>query len=271
MFNSTSKEVIIFLLSVFVLILLLGTFLVVLAFKHQKKGLAYNREIEELKVKYENTLLQSQLEVQEQTFQHIAREIHDNIGQKLTLAKLYLNTIPYNDINATRLSVKDSLELITNSISSLSDVSRSMGTEILLNNGLIKAIDFELAKMEKTGLYQCHLSIEGTEVFLNNNTEVVIFRIVQECINNFLKHAGGNNLAINMAYTATELSLTVIDNGKGIGTERVATGTGLANIKKRAALLNGSSHIESSSNGTHINIKIPINENTKQANYYIGR
>lgn len=271
MFSGIDNQVIIFVFSVFVLIITFCVFLIVLAYKHQNKAIAYNKEIEQLKTTYQNTLLQSQLEVQEQTFANIAREIHDNIGQKLTLAKLYLNTIPYDNMDIVRSSVTDSLELITNSISSLSDVSRSMGTEILLNNGLVKAIDFELAKMEKTGLYQCHLSIEGTEVFLNNNTEVVIFRIVQECINNFLKHAGGNSLAINMAYTATELSLTVIDNGKGIGTERVATGTGLANIKKRAALLNGSSHIESSSNGTHINIKIPINENTKQANYYIGR
>lgn len=67
MFNSTSKEVIIFLMSVFVLILFLGIFLIILAFRHPKKGLAHKKEIEELKTMYQNTLLQSQLEVQEQT------------------------------------------------------------------------------------------------------------------------------------------------------------------------------------------------------------
>lgn len=236
-----------------------------------KKRNLFIKDLDELKVTHQNTLLQSQLEVQEQTFQHIAREIHDNIGQKLTLAKLYLNTISYYDMQKVRSAVDDSLVLITDSINNLTDVSRSMGTEVLLNNGLVKGIELELKKLNKTGLYKGCLNINGTEVFFNSNTEVVIFRIVQECINNFVKHAGGNCIQVTMLYSAGILELQVTDNGRGFNTETLAAGAGLVNIKKRAAMLNGSSHIASDSNGTSITIKIPINENTKQAKPDTGR
>lgn len=271
MFESTKDQIIIFVLSVLILILFLSLFLILLVYKHQKRGVAFNKEIEELRIKYENTLLQSQLEVQEQTFQHIAREIHDNIGQKLTLAKLYLNTLSFTDMEKVESSVTGSLGLIADSINSLSDISRSMGTEVLLNNGLVKGIELELRNVQKTGLYQCAFTVNGQEVFFNANTEIVIFRIVQECINNFLKHANGSNIAVSLYYHPDVLDLTVRDNGKGFTVSSPAAGAGLVNIKKRAQMLNGGSLIESGSTGTIISIKIPINENTKQTNPGTGR
>jgi two-component system, NarL family, sensor kinase len=271
MFDNPREEIVVFVLCVFILILFLSVFLIMLVYKHQKKGIAYSREIEDLRVKYENTLLQSQLEVQEQTFQHIAREIHDNIGQKLTLAKLYLNTLSYSSLEEVRLSVSESLDLITDSISSLSDVSRSMGTEVLLNNGLVKGIELELNKLQKTGLYQCDFKVNGQEIFLNANTEIVIFRIVQECINNFLKHAKGRCESIYLHYTADELELIIRDDGQGFEANSSSPGAGLINIKKRAAMLNGFCNIDSCGTGTTITIKIPINESTKQAIPNISR
>lgn len=270
MFNSPVNNLIFFVLFIIFLILLLCAFIILIIYKYQKKRNSFLKDIEEIKITHQNTLLQSQLEVQEQTFEHIAREIHDNIGQKLTLAKLYLNTLTYSSLDEVRSSVADSLGLITDSISSLSDVSRSMGTEVLLNNGLVKGIELELSKLQRTGLYQSDLTVNGKEVFLNANTEVVIFRIVQECINNFLKHANGSCESIHLQYTADELELTIKDDGQGFELNAVGTGAGLINIKKRAAMLNGACLIESSNAGTTINIKIPINENTRQANPYTG-
>jgi two-component system, NarL family, sensor kinase len=264
MFNKSQQNLIIFIIVVVILLVLFGTFIITIIYRYQKKQIIYFTEMEELKAAHENTLLQSQLEVQEQTFQHIAREIHDNIGQKLTLAKLYLNTISYTDSDSARLSVTDSLSLITDSISALSDVSRSMGTEVLLNNGLVKGIELELANLQRTGLYRCQCIISGTEIFFNANTEIIIFRIVQECINNFLKHANANSISVNLAYTAEMITLSIVDNGKGFDISAGSKGAGLVNIRKRAAMLNGNSSIESSTSGTVITIKIPINENTKQ-------
>lgn len=271
MFNQTEKSLIILTIIFIVLLVLFGIFIVSVIYKYQKKQIGYLKEMEELKIAHQNTLLQSQLEVQEQTFQHIAREIHDNIGQKLTLAKLYLNTLSFTDMEKVESSVTGSLGLISDSINSLSDISRSMGTEVLLNNGLVKGIELELRNVQKTGLYQCEFTVNGQEVFFNANTEIVIFRIVQECINNFLKHANGSSIAVSLYYHPDVLDLTVRDNGKGFTVSSPAAGAGLINIKKRAQMLDGSSLIESGGTGTIISIKIPINENTKQANPGIGR
>lgn len=270
MLNQSQSGLVIFITVVVILLVLFGAFIIVIIYRYQKRQIAYFTEIEELKVMHQNTLLQSQLEVQEQTFQHIAREIHDNIGQKLTLAKLYLNTLSYLNMDNVRSSVSDSLGLITESISSLSDISRSMGTEVLLNNGLVKGIELELEKLDKTGLYKCDFSISGTEVFFNANAEILIFRIVQECLNNFVKHATGEAISVHLVYSVSHLELIIKDNGKGFDTERRSEGSGLLNMKKRATMLNGTFGIESSNNGSVITIKIPINENTKQANAHTG-
>ncbi|HPH92038.1 MAG TPA: histidine kinase, partial [Ferruginibacter sp.] len=227
MFDQSKGGVLVLLLVFVSMLVIFVVFIVTLIYRYQKKQIAYFKEIEELKITHQNTLLQSQLEVQEQTFQHIAREIHDNIGQKLTLAKLYLNTLTYTSMDEVKSSVLDSLSLITDSIDSLSDVSRSMGTEVLLNNGLVKGIELELGKLQKSGLYQCDFKVNGQEIFLNANTEIVIFRIVQECINNFLKHANGTCESIQLHYTTDELELVIKDNGQGFETNSTPNGSGL--------------------------------------------
>jgi signal transduction histidine kinase len=232
--------------------------------------LNYFKEIDALKTEHQNALLQSQLEIQEQTFQNIAREIHDNIGQKLTLAKLYLNTLSYSDMDTVKSSVNDSLELISRSIIGLSDVSRSMSTELLLQNGLVKGIEMEVEHLKRTEVYKVDFHITGKEVFLSGNAELVIFRIVQECINNFIKHAAGNSISIVLCFMDAALRLEVNDNGKGFDVTNARQGTGLVNINKRIAILKGNYNIDSSSKGTFININIPINESTQHTKPHIG-
>lgn len=270
MLTDPQKNLIVFIAIVIILLALFGVFIVTIVYRYQGKQIAYFRQIEELKVSHLNTLLESQLEVQEQTFQHIAREIHDNIGQKLTLAKLYLNTLTYADMDTTKSSVKDSLELITDSIRGLSEVSRSMSTEMVLNNGLIKGIEMEVENIKKIKAYEVVFSIYGKEVFLSGNAELVIFRIVQESINNFLKHANGYKITITLEYTNEHLLLDIQDDGKGFDVNNAATGSGLGNIRKRAAMLHSDCVIKSDMKGTLIKIKIPINENTEQENPDIG-
>jgi two-component system NarL family sensor kinase len=151
MFSGTKESIVVLIVCVILLVSLLSAFIIAIIYKYQQRQIKYFKEMEELKSTYENTLLQSQVEMQEQTFQHIAREIHDNIGQKLTLAKLYLNTISYADIASTTTTINNSLDLISESINGLSDVSRSMSTELVLHNGLVKAIEMEMANVKRQG------------------------------------------------------------------------------------------------------------------------
>src|SRR3954468_3052481 len=124
--NSLNDGIIVFIIICSLLILLLITFITIIVYRYQQKQNAYYKNLEELKVKYENAMLQSQLEIQEQTFQNISREIHDNIGQKLSLAKLHLNTLNIGNTKEMSSQIDDSVNMIGEAISDLSDISRSM-------------------------------------------------------------------------------------------------------------------------------------------------
>ncbi|MEI7733869.1 MAG: sensor histidine kinase [Ferruginibacter sp.] len=203
--------------------------------------------------------MQSQLEIQEQTFQNISREIHDNIGQKLTLAKLHLNTLNYSLLEKTAHTVTDAVNMISDAINDLSNLSRSMSSENILSNGLIKALEFEVEQLIKPGIFQVKFSTTGNPVFLDANTELVLFRIVQEAIHNIIKHASASCIDIELHYAQQLLKIKISDNGKGFKSDVISNGTGLLNMKKRAKMLCGTLEINSFPDiYTQIIIEIPV-------------
>lgn len=262
MLSEFTTELMVFVICVTLIVMLLCVFVILAVYRYKRKQLYYNNEIKLLRSEYEHTILSSQIEIQEQTFLHISREIHDNIGQKLTLAKLYLNTLPaiYQNIPETRIS--DCLQLLTESISGLSDLSRGMSTDFVLSNGLVKAIEHEVALLNRSGVYAARFTIEGEELFLEGNTELVVYRIVQECIHNFVKHAGGMELLIHLLYQPDNLRLTIRDNGIGLNNAG-PKGAGMIHMRKRAELLGGSFTAKDAGNGTEIEVIIPVPHNSK--------
>lgn len=259
MLEAPSEFIIIFIAISLLLLLGMAIFISLIIYRYQQKQNTYFKEIEALKTSHENTLLQSQLEMQEQTFQNISREIHDNISQKLTLAKLYLNTIGIDHKAVEMHQLGDSIAIISQAINDLSDLSRSMSSEHVLNNGLIKALEYEVAQLLKTGIYHTDFSVTGNPVFLKSDTELVLFRIVQEVLNNIIKHAAASVIEINMHYEDSLLMMRISDNGKGFDTFKAQAGLGLQNIKKRATLLQGKLSVNSlAGSGTQINIEIPF-------------
>lgn len=261
MLKAPTEFIIVFIIISVLLILVLVVFVSIIIYRYQQKQNAYFKDIEMLKTSHKNTLLQSQLEMQEQTFQNISREIHDNIGQKLTLAKLHLNTLDYEDKDRAILQINDSVNIIGEVINDLSDLSHSMSSEIILNNGIVKALEYEKTQLEKSGLFSIRFTTSGNQVYLDSNTELVLFRIVQEVLNNIVKHAVASYITMHLHYDEFNLSIEINDNGKGFDLNKNMTGTGLQNINKRTLLLNGSLKINSFENtGTEVKIKIPLHE-----------
>lgn len=261
MLKAPTEFIIVFIFISVLLMLALGIFMTIIVYRYQQRQNSYFRDIKSLKISHQNSLLQSQLEIQEQTFQNISREIHDNIGQKLTLAKLHLNTLAYDSKDEIISRVTDSVLMISEAITDLSDISRSMNSEILLNNGLIKALEFEAAQLLKSGKYKISFSATGNPVFLDSNTELLLFRIAQEAVANIIKHADATVITILLHYDNTLLTMAITDNGKGFRLDENHFGTGLSNMKKRADTLKASLAISSSPNGcTEIKIEIPLYE-----------
>ncbi len=261
--NSSAENLTIFILVCTFLIILLISFVTYIIYRYQQKQNAYYKDLNKLKITHENEMLQSQVEIQEQTFENISREIHDNIGQKLTLAKLHLNTLNLENTDKAAVQLIDSVEMISEAINDLSDISRSMSSEIILNNGLIKALEFEVAQLNKSKVYCIKLAVYGESVFLDTQKELILFRIVQEALNNIMKHAFATEIIISLKYNIEFVELDICDNGKGfINGDACKKGTGMANMKRRAEWLKGSCHVHSEpGTGTTIRIEMPIHEN----------
>jgi signal transduction histidine kinase len=205
----------------------------------------------------------TRLEIQENTFLHISREIHDNINLSLTLAKLHLNTFDWNDKEKMAYQLRSSVELIGQSISSLSDISKSLHSDIISSQGLKIAIDNEIKKIGRTGLFPISLVVTGNPVYMNVQKELIIFRIVQEAFNNMIKHAKATKAEVNMHYNTNGLQITLHDNGCGFIVSDHMTSNkigkaGLSNMETRAKAINGNMQVVSSINkGTTLSFYIP--------------
>ena len=237
--------------------ILLTYFLYLILKLHDKKNTEYLTELDKIKLEHEKNLLTTQIEIQEQTFQNISREIHDNIMQKLTLAKLYLYQKKHCEVNNKNL---ESINLVTEVINDLGDISRSLNSDLILNNGLVKALEAEIVQLKRLEKHHISLTVNGDYIFLSNRKELILFRIIQESLNNVLKHAESNTIEISLDFGENSLTMEVKDNGKGYDPHNIQNerGAGIINMVKRAKMIGG--HLEISSiinQGTLIHVQVP--------------
>ena len=229
---------------------------------YQKRQKLYRLEKNKLQQQFHEELLRTQLEIQEQTFHHISQEIHDNIGQTLSLVKLNLNTINIEKKNGVEEKILYSKELVSKAIGDLRSLSKSLNTDSILASGLMKAIDFELQWIERAGTFATCFHISGEILKLDPKKELILFRLIQEALNNCIKHSGARNITINADYSPTQLILSITDDGNGFEYDPNAIGieygSGLHNMCKRAQVIGGECVIKSDEGGTTIKIMLPI-------------
>jgi signal transduction histidine kinase len=211
----------------------------------------------------EAQLLKTQLELQEQTFQHISQEIHDNIGQALTFVKLNMHTIDLHKPEETENKLSESKALIAKAIQDLRYIAKSLNTDFINEAGLAACIEHQLHFLEKTGLYTTSLSIDDRWTKNTPEIELVLFRVIQELLNNIVKHAEASHIAIELHHPPQSLSITVRDNGKGFIPQpqvlhECEKGLGLSSMNKRLAMIHGQIIIESTPGaGTIVHIEVP--------------
>ncbi|MFZ9387054.1 MAG: sensor histidine kinase [Chitinophagaceae bacterium] len=235
-------------------------FIVFIMVNYRKKQHLFQQSIENLKLDNEKALLNTQLEIQEQTFQHISREIHDNIGLLLTLAKLNLNTLEWGNDQNSKEKMESTIELLTSSIAQLSDISKSLNADIIKRHGLLEAIDEEMKRIRKTGLFKLDLSVSGTPVYMESRRELLLFRIIQEAFNNIIKHAGASFAGLYLHYLPDKLVVSISDNGRGFHHQSISKNqAGLQNMETRTRVLQGDMEISSRpETGTTLTFKIPL-------------
>jgi signal transduction histidine kinase len=195
--------------------------------------------------------------------QRIAADLHDGVGQMMSAAKMNLsaieNEIPFTD-EVQKQSFEKLMALVDESCKEIRSVSHQMMPNALLKSGLASAIKEFLDKIDNR-VIKINLFTEGLQERLDSNTETVLYRVIQECVNNVIKHSGANNLDISLIKDADGISATVEDNGRGFDTSdrQQFEGIGLKNISSRIAYLKGTIEFDSSpGKGTLVAIYVPV-------------
>ncbi|MFL9482106.1 sensor histidine kinase [Chitinophagaceae bacterium LWZ2-11] len=183
---------------------------------------------------YEQTLLQAQLEIQEQTLRFISKEIHDNVGQVLSVVKLNLGIINATDSD-TYEKINYTKDLVSKAITDLRYLSKKLNPERIVQVGLAKAIEEELKHIEKTGDFATSLEEESDLLYLPADRTIITFRIVQELLNTIINHSEATDIHILITNENGINKIVIKDNGKQAIQEQYLT---LENITDRANLIN---------------------------------
>ena len=233
------------------LILFRGYYLRRLKFYKEKQNLEFN---------FKQQLLQTQLEIQEQTLKTISQEIHDNVGQVLSLVKLNLSSFTNTESGSNQPKINDTKQLVSKAINDLRDLSRSLYGNKIAELGLTDAIGNELKILQNSGQFKTSLKISGEPFKLSPQKEIVVYRMMQESINNAIKHAKAQNIDVVLKYNAGLFSLTIADDGIGFdttGLQQPEPGMGLKSMKSRAALIGAEFSVESfQQKGTTVSITL---------------
>jgi signal transduction histidine kinase len=232
-----------------------------LVYKFKKKQLQQKKDLEIIALSHQKSLLSAQIEIQEQTLKRIAREIHDNISLSLTLAKLHLNTYEMQKEEEDKELVRTGIDLIGKSLVDLNNLSKSLDAQTIERFGLVHALETESEMVRKSGRLNVELSIHGEPVKLDNERSLHVFRIIQECFNNSLKHSEAEHMSVKLDYAGDGMHVTVRDDGKGFDPEQARIGkpgSGLRNMENRATILGGGLAVKSMpGSGTETTITIP--------------
>lgn len=245
--DSLSEETTLLIIATcFIVIIIIAIVIVVIIYQKKQQSLIQAQQNE--RHLFSQTLLQAQIEIQEQTLTNISQELHDNIGQTLSVAKLNLSTIKLENAEESLQKIDTSKQLITQSLANIRDLTRSMLGEKITEIGLQQAVQNELKILENTGLYKIIFFTDKTVTNSSTQHELIAFRIVQETLHNIVKHAEATKIDVTINHALAKTIITITDNGKGFNANELienTTGIGLKNMKNRAALINAELQINS--------------------------
>lgn len=247
------EQALIYITSVIIFLLIVIFLIIVSTYAKKKSELILKNELE--KQRFEQAIAKAQIEVQEQILKNIGSELHDNLGQLLSIVNIQLNiledAVPPEQLN----QLQEANNLVERSIDEIRLISKTFNTEYLENKSLSEIIQVEIDRFNRLRFIEASLDIEGEEVFINKKDQIIIFRILQEFINNSLKHAEAKAMNVTLKFTDNQLILTIKDNGKGFDIRTVDKNSGLYNMESRAKLIEAGFRLNSKENeGTQLTL-----------------
>ena len=215
----------------------------------------------------EQKVLNAIIETEEKERDRFAKDLHDGLGTLLSSISIYINIIKSDQINETeRKNLLNNIKsLIDEAMLSAKEIANNFRPDIISRFGLIASINLLCEKVNNTGVLKIYFNSNGIKTDeIQKDIEVVLYRIVNELINNTLKHAFAKEVKINLLSEFGFLTLIYSDNGIGFDVEKTMNikdtkGMGLSNLLSRVKAINGTFQINSvSKKGTEVLIKVKL-------------
>lgn len=232
-------------------------FLVVFVIRYNQKLYQLKTEREKLEGQLANEVNNARNEIQQSTLNNISQEIHDNVGQLLSLTKMQLNLIE-QELGYENQLIKEAKSNISRAMSDLRDLAKGMSSDRIRLLGLYESVVQEAVRISKIGKISVKVHCFGSKQEPAHQKQLVLFRVIQECFQNIIKHADATEVEVVFDFLPNQLAITISDNGVGFDYEakRLAgEGLGLMNIVSRVQLVGGELTLRSSKgSGTVISI-----------------
>lgn len=235
---------------------------------HQRRVIKYQLNLQKLKEEQQELLLRAAIESEEKERKRIAGDLHDEVGASLATVRLYLmqsaKGAPAGETNIISANARNILDDI---IGKVRQISHELSPEMLKEFGLQDALNNLAAKITASGALRMESDAEGTVPRLLPERELAVYRIVQEWLNNTLKHAGAAHIRLTLSGSSRALKLVMLDDGRGFDQQQFDLlkaspgGLGLKNIQSRVNILNASINFGKRTDGqggTKMMMEIPV-------------
>jgi signal transduction histidine kinase len=216
---------------------------------------------EKLQAEIANEVNNARNEIQQATLNNISQEIHDNVGQLLSLTKMQLNLIEAQEVKDNNL-ISEAKDNISKAMTDLRDLAKGMSSDRIQLLGLYDSVSQEAVRINKVGRLQVQVSSNGTKIEPDHKKQLVVFRVIQECFQNIIKHAQANHVLVTFTYQLDSFDVLIKDDGVGFDYHPgspSSEGLGLMNIFNRIYLVGGEVTLNSAPGaGTSVHIKVPL-------------
>src|SRR5687768_18002398 len=259
----TTVSLVLFFGTIGMLTLAIG--LIVFIIFHQRKVIRYQLQLQKMEQDQQKMLLNAPIRFQEEERQRIAADLHDDAGPLLATARLYLNENLVNLDRTSQLqSIYNAKQIIDDTIQLIRNISHSLMPPTLKNFGLESAVNDLFQKISGSGSLNASCRFHDYRERLLPDQELIIFRVIQELINNILKHSNASFIHLTQNLSGNKLYIRMHHDGRGLTKtdfdklNKSNQGLGLKNIQSRLRLLHGRIYFEKDMSQTYYKVTIEI-------------
>jgi len=246
------EEIQLLVISLSIVFFTLLVILFVLFFYFQKKKTQFLIDKMESELYFQSELVKTRVEIKDQTLSEISKELHDNIGQILSVAIMQVNLLSSNKNLVNNGDFNELKEVLAKAINEIRILSRIINRENLIEINFIDAIQLDFERIKKLKKIKCIFNLEGDFPLINKEHELIIYRIFQEAIHNSLVHSRSETIEMNIICHKDKFVSKLKDYGVGFDLNSTSEGLGLNNMRLRAKLIGANLSIVSNEGGTNL-------------------